>query len=182
MSSPSSGYVNEVKLRETTDAHTHVRASTHKHMSRCTDTHTGSCVSGREDISLCALARMHLQTCGPEQVQLTHANRQNAYIKTQGVSSGSRWPDALERYCWVSRRRPGVQGSRQGGPTPRETQVHEWGGWMGEGSGCESMASTAAAHSNECRSSSMQHAGSCALGCAVASRCACVNRLPASTR
>ena len=119
MSSPSSGYVKEVKLRETTSTHIHGHASTHEQMSRCTYTHTGSCVSGREDISLCVLARMHLQTCAPEQVQLTHANRQNAYIKTQGMLSGSRWLDALERYCWVSSMSPAVQGSRQGCPTPR---------------------------------------------------------------
>ena len=78
---------------------------------------------------------MHLQMCGPEQVQLTHANRQNAYIKTQGVLSGSRWPDALERYCWVSLASTWVEGGRARKPHPpgRHMSTNGGDGWEKEG-------------------------------------------------
>ena len=33
----------------------------------------------------------------------------------------------------------GFRGVGKDAPPPGETQVHEWGGWMGEGRGCESM-------------------------------------------
>ena len=139
MSSPSSGQVKVVKLHQTTGAHIHVHASTHKHMSRCTDTHTGSCVSGRGDIRLCVLARMHLQTCGSEQVQRTQANRQ-----THTCTLKSCWQarDVVTHWRCIAgccQRRPGVKGAGKEAPPPGERQVHEWGGRMGTRRGCESM-------------------------------------------
>jgi len=163
--------------------HTHMCAQAHTNICLGAQTHTQVPVCLVEKTSACV--RSLACTCRRVALSKFNSHMQTGKTHTLRPKACRRARDGLTRWRGIAgcrRRRPGVQGSRQGGPTPGEIQVHEWGGWMGEGSGCESMASTAAAHSNECRSSSMQHAGSCALGCAVASRCACVNRLPASTR
>ena len=101
-------------------------------MSQCTDTHTCSCVSGREEIGWCVLARMYLQTCGPEQVQLTHANRQTHICRLKlcwwarhGVT---RWRGTAGcRWC-----RPGVRGgqARKLHPPERHRSTKGEDGWL----------------------------------------------------
>jgi len=127
----------------------------------CAQAHTNICLGAQThtQVPVCLVEKtsacVRSLACTRRRVALSKFNSHMQTGKTHTLRPKAcrRARDGLTRWRGIAgcrRRRPGVQGSRQGGPTPGETQVHEWGGWMGEGSGCESMTvSTGAAGASD---------------------------------
>jgi len=131
--------------------HTHMCAQAHTNICLGAQTHTQVPVCLVEKTSACV--RSLERTRRRVALSKFNSHMQTGKTHTLRPKACRRARDGLTRWRGIAgcrRRRPGVQGSRQGGPTPGEIQVHEWGGWMGEGSGCESMTvSTGAAGASD---------------------------------
>ena len=137
--------------------HTHMCAQAHTNICLSAQTHTQVpvCLVKKTSACVCSLAC----TCRRAALSKFNSHMQTGKTHTLRPKACRRARDGLTRWRGIAgcrHRRPGFQGSRQGGPTPLGEQVHEWGGWMGEGSGCESMTvSTGAAGASDGVTSTM---------------------------